>query len=138
MTPADASNMTFTHARLLVTDYASCFYFYRDVLGFEVTWGDEDSNYADFDAGDATLALFDRTAMADAVGTTEKQTKADQQDDVAVIFRVDSVDDTYRELRDDVEFDTEPHDRPDWGIRVAYFRDPDGTLLEINEPLQAD
>ena len=24
-----------------------------------------------------------------------------------------------------------PTDRPDWGIRVAYVRDPDGTLIGL-------
>jgi catechol 2,3-dioxygenase-like lactoylglutathione lyase family enzyme len=26
---------------------------------------------------------------------------------------------------------TQPQDRPDWGIRTAHFRDPDGNLIEI-------
>jgi len=43
--------------RLLVGDYGSCFRFYRDVMGFPVTFGDESSGYADFDAGaDVTIA----------------------------------------------------------------------------------
>jgi catechol 2,3-dioxygenase-like lactoylglutathione lyase family enzyme len=29
-----------------------------------------------------------------------------------------------------------PTDHPDWGIRTAHFRDPDGNLIEINHPLQ--
>lgn len=24
---------------------------------------------------------------------------------------------------------------PDWGIRTAHLRDPDGNLIEINQPL---
>jgi catechol 2,3-dioxygenase-like lactoylglutathione lyase family enzyme len=27
-------------------------------------------------------------------------------------------------------------DRPEWGIRTAHFRDPDGNLIEINQPLK--
>lgn len=30
--------MKLTHTRLLVDDYKACFIFYRDVLGFEVSW----------------------------------------------------------------------------------------------------
>jgi hypothetical protein len=26
-------------------------------------------------------------------------------------------------------------DRPDWGIRTAHLRDPDGNLIELNSPL---
>ena len=34
-----------------------------------------------------------------------------------------------------VAFLGEPVDHPAWGIRSAYFRDPDGTLIEINQSL---
>jgi len=43
------------------------------------------------------------------------------------------------ELREKgVVFINEIHDRPDWGIRVAHFRDPDGNLIEINTPLSKE
>ena len=150
--PSDkAPQIALTHVRLLVTEYEACYRFYRDVFGFPVAWGDESTGYVDFDAGDATLALYDRTAMADAVGTDDLPIDEPQQDDVAVIFSVDSVDDVFDTLSDeaietprdeaierygdDVDVVTEPHDQPGWGIRVAHVRDPEGTLLEINEPL---
>jgi hypothetical protein len=31
----------------------------------------------------------------------------------------------------------EPADRSDWGIRVGYVRDPDGTLIELNHAPEA-
>jgi catechol 2,3-dioxygenase-like lactoylglutathione lyase family enzyme len=34
-----------------------------------------------------------------------------------------------------ITFITEPQDRAHWGIRTAHFRDPDGNLLEIYNPL---
>jgi hypothetical protein len=40
--------MQLTHVRLLVEDFDVCFRFYRDVLGFTVTWGAEGDGYADF------------------------------------------------------------------------------------------
>lgn len=33
--------MQLTYVRLLVDDYEACFRFYRDVMGFGVTFGDE-------------------------------------------------------------------------------------------------
>lgn len=130
---------TLTHVRLLVADYPACFRFYRDVMGFEPTFGDAESGYADFDAGDATLALFDQSEMAEAVGTTDLPAAADSQDAVSVIFRADDLDATCRDLADaGVEFVTDPTDRPAWGIRVAHLRDPDGTLLELNEPMETE
>jgi len=51
-------------------------------------------------------------------------------------FHVDSVDEYYNYLSEKgVQFINEPHDRKDWGIRVAHFRDPDGNLIEINAPI---
>ena len=34
-----------------------------------------------------------------------------------------------------VQVVAEPADHPEWGIRVAYLRDPDGNLIEINSPI---
>jgi len=127
--------LTFTHARLLVNEYQACFRFYRDTLGFDVEWGDEDGVYADFRTGDTTLALFDRRAMVEVVETNEKNVDPSHQDAVTIVFEVDDVDEAYKRLHGDVEFITEPHDQAGWGIRVAHFRDPEGTLIEINEPL---
>jgi len=46
------------------------------------------------------------------------------------------VDGTDRRLSaDGVEFVAGPTDHPEWRIRTAHLRDPDGTLVEINEPL---
>jgi catechol 2,3-dioxygenase-like lactoylglutathione lyase family enzyme len=56
----------------------------------------------------------------------------------ALIFAVDSVDRVCDELRDKgVSLETEPQDRPVWGVRTAHFRDPDGNLIEINTELQS-
>jgi lactoylglutathione lyase len=113
-----------THVRLLVEDYPACFRFYRDVLGFPVTFGDEDDGYADFDAGaDVQLALFVRRYQAEQIGSTSEA----YGDRSALILRVEDVDTALRELRErGAPVAAEPGDRPDWGIRVAYVRDPDG------------
>lgn len=129
--------MNLTHIRLLVKNYPECFLFYRDVLGFQVGWGNETSMYADFKTGGGSeLALFSRIFMAKAVGADHLPVDSDSMDKVALIFHVDSVDQTFHSLKErGVLFITEPHDRKDWGIRVAHFRDPDGNLIEINEPM---
>ena len=125
--------MRLTHARLLVDDYPACFRFYRDVMRFPVTYGDEDGAYADFDAGsDVGLALFARSAMAQALGSTTDASG----DKVAMIFSVDDVDAALEQLRQQgVAVAAEAQDRPDWGIRAAHVRDPDGNLLELNQPV---
>ncbi|MGH2485563.1 MAG: VOC family protein, partial [Ktedonobacterales bacterium] len=79
-----------------------------------------------------TIALFSRQLMADAVGSGGLAPASDTQDHVALIFTVDDVDATAAALTSrGVRFVTEPHDRLEWGGRVAHFRDPDGTLIEL-------
>ena len=119
--------MRLTHVRLLVGDYASCFRFYRDVLGLELAFGDEDGPYADFRAGSAALALFDRAGQAEVVDVRAPG------DGALVVFAVDDVDSAVERLREHVV--DGPVNRADWGLRVAYVRDPDGSLIEINEPI---
>jgi len=147
-----ATPPTLTHVRLLVDDYAACFEFYRDVLGYEATFGDPESGYADFDAGGPTLALFDRDEMLgaldgesagdpepvdDSTADPGSHDRGDPDDRVAVVLAAEDLDRTHERLRGrGVAFVTPPTDRPEWGIRTAHLRDPDGTLIELNEPLE--
>ena len=122
--------MRLTHARLLVDDFAACFRFYRDVVGLEPTWGEESGGYADFDGGGATLALFVRSGMD---GRAELRASGDG---TMLVFEVEDVDAVAARVREHgVELESDPHDEAEWGIRVAHFRDPAGTLIEVNQPL---
>ena len=124
-----------THVRLLVDEYAETFRFYRDVVDLDPTFGDADSGYADFDTGDVTLALFDAEEMAEGVGVDTGHRSG--RDQVAVVLRVDDVDETAAELRDaGVGIAAPPADHPEWGIRTVHCRDPDGSIVEFNEPLE--
>jgi lactoylglutathione lyase len=129
--------MYLDNVRLLVSDFDGCFRFYRDVMGFPVTWGEEGSGYASFKTGEGSgLALFNRASMAQAVGTADRPADATSQDRVALIFGVDDLDAAIARLRQrGARLVTEPAERPDWGIRTAHVRDPDGNLLEIMSSL---
>ncbi|MGA7733496.1 MAG: VOC family protein [Chloroflexia bacterium] len=128
--------MKLTYVRLLASDFAASFRFYRDVMGFKAIWGsEEEGGYGEFDVGGEScrLSIFDRTAMSVELGTTDLPMPAMSQDRVALIFGVDNVDTAYLELRDrGADFVTNPTSHPDWGIRTAHLRDPDGNLVEIN------
>lgn len=125
--------MKFNQVRLLVTNFDGCFRFYRDVLALPIGFGNEGDVYADFKlGGDLTLALFARQAMAESVGTTNLPLTANSQDRTVVVFGVDDLQATVARLQaHGVELVAEPTDRPEWGMRTAHFRDPDGNLLEI-------
>ena len=122
-----------THVRLLVEDYKACFKFYSETIGLKVSWGNENTGYAELDTGDASLAIFTRNEMAQVVGTAALPASAVCQDRHTVILRVPDVDKAFEDLREkDVTFVTEPQDHSDWGIRTAHLRDPDGNLIELN------
>ena len=129
-------NFRFAVNRLLVTNFEACFRFYHDVLGFDYQAGDETGPYVEFNTGETLLALFDRGYMALVVGAGAKPAQAECQDRSALIFSVDDVDEAQKVLQiKGVNFITDSRDRPDWGIRTAHFRDPEGNLIEIYSPL---
>ena len=128
----------FSQIRLLVNNFPACFQFYRDVVGLPVGFGSESDVYADFALGDnKTLGLFRRDLMAEAVGTQSKPASVIGQDSALVAFQVDNVDEAVEALQaKGVQLVASPTDHPDWGMRTAHFRDPDGTLLEIFHPIE--
>jgi predicted enzyme related to lactoylglutathione lyase len=57
---------------------------------------------------------------------------------ITLDFRVDDVDASYAELRDELpEIVKEPTDMP-WGNRSLLFRDPDGNLVNLFTPVSPD
>jgi catechol 2,3-dioxygenase-like lactoylglutathione lyase family enzyme len=126
----------YENTRLLVPNFKACFLFYSDVLGFTATFGTEDDVYADFNTGSTIIALFEQHLMSATMGTSSLPAQASAQDKACLVFAVDDVDITCRQLQQQaVEIIAGPADRPDWGIRAAHFRDPAGNLIEINQPL---
>lgn len=126
----------YNYTRLLVSNFKACFLFYRDVMGFQATYGTENDTYADFDTGEVGIALFDKLEMSKAVGTAHLPADAKVQDKVCLIFAVEDVDAICQQLKKQgIPMIAEQSDHPDWGIRSAYFRDPDGNLIEINQSL---
>ncbi|RCJ19922.1 extradiol dioxygenase [Nostoc sp. ATCC 43529] len=121
-----------THLRLLVSNYKDSFLFYRDLLKFDVDWGDENSGYAEFNSGHLKLGLFKQELMAQVVPRIDQPSYVVNRDKIVLIFAVDNVDEVYEEVKKaNAIVVTPPTDRPDWGIRTAHFRDPDGNLIEV-------
>ena len=130
--------MKLTHVRLLVDKFDECFRFYRDVLGFAVEWGAEGSDYASFRTahGEAMVALFSRQAMDDLLGGTQPSPALPRDDRTMLVFDAADLDSTVTALKArGAAFVLDITERPDWGIRAAHLRDPEGNLIELNSPL---
>jgi predicted enzyme related to lactoylglutathione lyase len=120
--------LRFDNLRILADRFREMYAFYADVLGMKATWGDADSNFVSFHPeGTPGVALFKRELMTGAVGG------GSGADRVAVILAVDDLDAAVARIGDRVV--APPRDMPDWGIRTAHVRDPDGNLLELYVPL---
>lgn len=129
--------MKIYQVRILTEDFTKSFQFYRDTFGLTPVWGDESGPYAGFSVdGETQIAIFHREGMAEAIPAIGKATPGSSP---IVVLEVDSVDDRYRQLRErGVEFENAPRDYPGWTIRAVHLRDPDGTLIELFEPLPDD
>lgn len=128
--------LTYEFTRLLVSNFRACFVFYRDVLGLKPGFGDEHGSYADFVLGPVNISLFDKAEMAATLGMGALPARPASQDHVCLVFAVPNVDATWAQVSaHGATLVAPPTDHPDWGIRTAHFRDPDGNLIEVNQPL---
>ena len=121
--------MRFSQVRLLVDDFEEAFRFYRDELGLEATFGAEPP-YASFRAGEGAVAIFERGGQGE---TVELRGAGDS---ALLVLELDDVDAAVSRLGDRVV--AGPVDRPDWGGRVAYLRDPSGNLIELFQTIPMD
>lgn len=118
---------------LFVQDYQKCLEFYRDTLGLEVK-KPYLPNFAAFQFDDEQdFAVTDLATGAAQIGIEvsafEKQSGG--VDRVMLCAMVENCDEAYETLKaKGVTFTKAPVDQP-WGIRAAYFLDPEGNVWEI-------
>lgn len=113
---------------LIVEDLERSLDFYTKVLGLQLKHRAE--AFAQLETGETRLALFTREAMSTTLGMTLKPPAADAPG-FELGFKVDDVDEAFRELQASGAPEViAPTDRP-WGQRTAYVRDPDGHLIEL-------
>jgi lactoylglutathione lyase len=98
--------------------------FYRDRIGFPVSFADADQGWAQFDLGGCSLGLErcdpDDPETGDLVGRF-----------VGTSIMVDDIEATCDRLRTNgVEF-VGPPERQQWGGVLAHFRDPDGNVITL-------
>jgi len=112
------------HVALLTPNFEEMQKFYGDILGFPITRRWEGRDIAFIDIGSTTIELLGRD-------TATPETKPTGGWD-HVALHVESVDEAYKELVDKgVKIRNEPRNFND--VRIAFFFDPDGNVLELFE-----
>lgn len=124
--------------RLLTENFGEQFRFYRDFLGFEVLWGEENGVYAEFKASEkVTIALFQRQIMKSLISEEALSESSSVEDHFSLIFGVDNVDTNFEKLvKKGCSVEIGPRNREEWGYRTSHFRDTEGNLIEINKELE--
>ena len=114
---------------LFVEDLERSLTFYKDILGMTVRHRAE--GYAELTVEGPKFALLERWRLPALVGESESGLPPPATHEGEVAFLVQDVDKVYARLCSrGVAFVCAPEDRP-WGQRTAYFRDPDGHLIEL-------
>lgn len=112
---------------LLVDDYEKSLTFYRDTLGLKVN--SQDTKYTDFKLGDTLLAIFQKDE-ATAMFPKSHMTNGGG---CVIAFPVADVATACEELEAKGIAIFEGPKKMPWGQTVAYFKDPDGNILEVTD-----
>jgi catechol 2,3-dioxygenase-like lactoylglutathione lyase family enzyme len=120
---------------LAVTDVPRSVAFYRDRLGFAVEAEYDDPPYATLTLGGARLSLAEQGHPAeDRPGVTMVAPEDRSRLPVVLVLEVDDCLAEYERLRaEGVPFLAEPYSPP-WGGHRCFAVDPDGYLVEIEQP----
>lgn len=118
---------------IFVKDMTKCKAFYRDTLGLEVT--EHDPEHVAVQMDNVYFLLLEVSAAAHMVSEQELELKIEGGPRGLLAAVVENVDVAYETLKaKGVTFLRPPTDQP-WGLRTAYFADPEGNIWEINQPL---
>ncbi len=118
---------------LFVRDLATCVAFYRDTLGLPVK--DSNAESTGFTLGNQYFLLLDLSAAAHLISEEPLDLKVEGGPRMLLAAHVENVDAIYEELKaKGVRFLRTPADQL-WGLRTAYFADPEGNVWEINQPV---
>ncbi len=118
---------------LFVRDLARCLAFYRDTLGLEVK--DSAPDRVGFHMENLYFLLLEVSAAAHMISEEALELKIEGGPRGFLAAGVEDVDAAYQALSaKGVTFLRPPTNQP-WGLRTAYFADPEGNLWEINQSL---
>jgi lactoylglutathione lyase len=120
---------------LFVRDLPRCVAFYRDTLGLAVT--ESTPELASFHMENVYFLLLTAPTAARMISEQPLELNLEGGPRGFLAVGVEDIDASYATLKaKGVTFLRPPTDQP-WGLRTAYFADPEGNLWEINQPIAA-
>jgi uncharacterized protein len=132
---AGSLSVTRAGAILAVADVERSIAFYRDSLGFEVEATYDDPPYATLACRGTRLSLAEQGHPAEDRPGVTMNAPADRSSlQVVLVLEMSGVRDAYESLSAaGVSFLAEPYSPP-WGGHRCFAIDPDGYLVELEEP----
>ncbi|MDQ6661588.1 MAG: VOC family protein [Chloroflexota bacterium] len=118
---------------LFVRDLARCMTFYRDTLGLEVQ--ESTPNSVSFHMENVYFLLLEVSAAAHMISEEALELLLEGGPRGLLAASVEDVDAAYEVLKAKGVTFLRPPTNQSWGLRTAYFADPEGNLWEINQPL---
>lgn len=120
---------------LAVADVGRSLAFYRDMLGFELEATYDDPPYATLGCAGARVSLAEQGHAAEDRPGVSMIAPADPSRLAAIlVLEVEDCLAAHRELSDaGVRFLAEPYSPP-WGGHRCFAVDPDGNLVELEQP----
>jgi catechol 2,3-dioxygenase-like lactoylglutathione lyase family enzyme len=130
-----AFDVTRAGAILAVADFERSLAFYRDRLGFALEARYDDPPYATLERAGARLSLAEQGHPAEDRPGVLMRPPADRGSLAAIlVLEVDDCLAAHGELAaDGVPFLAEPYSPP-WGGHRCFAVDPDGNLIELEQP----
>lgn len=118
---------------LFVSDLDRTKAFYQDTLGLSLNGEDEKSSVFEFEG--TLLILLDVSSAQDLLSIDAVAASPPSGARSLLVSFVEDVDAIYSDFTaKGVEFVRTPIDRP-WGLRTAHFKDPEGNIWEIAQPV---
>ena len=125
--------------RILVKDFKKMYDFYKDMMEYEVVWGDRNGTYASFKVPgeeNPAFAIYVKEDYSYYKGY-EDIGDGNKSDYIVMCMGHSNLDEYYKYLKSKgVEFIGEPRDIPEWYYRVVLMRDPEGNLIDIGGPMK--
>ena len=124
----------YVYTRLYVEDCRACYKFYHDVLGLEATFISDIDTYVELTDGKVKLTLLNQNKLIEYLGNKAQFRFESKSDRLSLSFEVNDVEQACKHLQEQgIEMVSPPMNIPDWGVKLALVRDPEGNLIELTQ-----